>query len=201
MDDVKPEEPESSLPDLETFKNPKDIMLLIKVQCMIKRFVRRLKVRAQQKLAKESDENLEVCFSLEEKQETHQLRPKNGVPYTYKCSGAIYQGEWFGGFRHGQGVITWKNGDRYEGAWEYGVPIYRGSYHFASKQQLNNSSDSESSVEVFDCYVGAWSNETMHGVGTFKKHNGEIYSGKWVYGLKEGMGMLRTKEFVYKGQF
>ena len=30
--------------------------------------------------------------------------------YTYKCSGAIYDGEWIGGMRHGVGTMTWKDG-------------------------------------------------------------------------------------------
>jgi hypothetical protein len=38
--------------------------------------------------------------------------------HEYVCTGAVYEGEWLGGLRHGQGTITWKDGAKYEGAWQ-----------------------------------------------------------------------------------
>ena len=35
--------------------------------------------------------------------------------YTYKCSGAVYEGQWKGGFRHGTGTMKWQDGASYEG--------------------------------------------------------------------------------------
>jgi len=40
--------------------------------------------------------------------------------YTYK-SGAIYNGEWKGGLRHGEGKMVWLDGARYEGNWEFNL--------------------------------------------------------------------------------
>lgn len=39
--------------------------------------------------------------------------------YKYK-NGAIYDGEWSGGFRHGRGVMTWPDGAVYSGEWRDG---------------------------------------------------------------------------------
>ena len=36
--------------------------------------------------------------------------------YTYK-SGAVYNGQWKGGMRHGSGVMKWVDGAYYEGDW------------------------------------------------------------------------------------
>ena len=38
--------------------------------------------------------------------------------YTYK-TGAIYNGSWKGGLRHGRGVMTWPDKARYEGDFQF----------------------------------------------------------------------------------
>ena len=40
-------------------------------------------------------------------------------PYKYK-SGAVYEGEWRGGFRDGFGMQQWPDGAMYEGEWRDG---------------------------------------------------------------------------------
>ena len=37
-------------------------------------------------------------------------------------NGGVYEGQWLGGFRHGQGKMTWSDSASYEGNWEYGKP-------------------------------------------------------------------------------
>ena len=34
-------------------------------------------------------------------------------------TGAVYEGEWKGGMRHGKGKMTWSDGGSYEGDWQY----------------------------------------------------------------------------------
>ncbi len=36
--------------------------------------------------------------------------------YKYK-NGAVFNGEWLGGFRHGKGTMKWPDGAMYEGEW------------------------------------------------------------------------------------
>ena len=40
--------------------------------------------------------------------------------YVYRCNGAVYHGQWKGGFRHGDGIIKWKDGAQYNGQWVMG---------------------------------------------------------------------------------
>ena len=40
--------------------------------------------------------------------------------YIYECSGAKYEGEWLGGFRHGRGTMTWSDGATFVGDWVLG---------------------------------------------------------------------------------
>ena len=38
--------------------------------------------------------------------------------HTYK-TGALYEGQWKGGLRHGSGHMVWVDNARYEGDWQY----------------------------------------------------------------------------------
>lgn len=57
-------------------------------------------------------------FTDEEARETLHgyYNPKKLLTKMYKYkSGAVYSGEWLGGFRHGQGTMKWPDGGVYEG--------------------------------------------------------------------------------------
>jgi hypothetical protein len=43
-------------------------------------------------------------------------------------SGAVYKGEWLGGFRHGTGSMTWPDGAQYQGSWSFGFPLGFGKF-------------------------------------------------------------------------
>lgn len=47
--------------------------------------------------------------------------------YEY-LSGVVYQGEWLGGFRHGNGTAKWPDNSKYEGNWEFGYPFGKGTF-------------------------------------------------------------------------
>jgi hypothetical protein len=55
--------------------------------------------------------------------EPRQTRPA----YTYK-TGAVYEGEWKGGFRDGKGVQTWPDGAIYEGEWKDNKAMGKGKF-------------------------------------------------------------------------
>jgi hypothetical protein len=62
-------------------------------------------------------------FKPEESSETLHGKFDSNAPHRkyqhcYK-SGAVYQGEWKGGMRHGLGKIMWPDGASYEGEWQY----------------------------------------------------------------------------------
>ena len=92
--------------------------------------------------------------------------------YTYRCSGAVYEGKWLGGFRHGQGSITWSDGTKYIGEWNYGQPCKKGKISYTTG----------------DYYEGGWANNKRCGSGTSLNIGGSIYYGKWLDGLQHGYG-------------
>ena len=51
--------------------------------------------------------------------------------YEYK-SGAVYKGEWLGGFRDGKGMQIWIDGAKYQGEWKYGHPCGMGIFSHAN---------------------------------------------------------------------
>ncbi|OMJ72140.1 hypothetical protein SteCoe_29477 [Stentor coeruleus] len=43
-------------------------------------------------------------------------------------SGAVYKGDWLGGFRDGDGKMEWTDGAQYEGSWSFGYPFGYGKF-------------------------------------------------------------------------
>jgi hypothetical protein len=84
---------------------------------------------------------------------------------------ATYQGSYNKyGERHGAGVMTWTNGDRYEGEFFNGVRHGHGSLFFADGSE----------------YVGEWECNHMHGSGTRRFVNGDVYVGTYQDGKRCG---------------
>ena len=95
-----------------------------------------------------------------------QLESKSHV---YQCSGAVYEGSWLGGFRHGMGKITWTSGAFYSGRWAFGQPSGTGTLQFANKA-VNGQ---------VDVYTGSFANNTLCGHGKYSHANGTVYEGQW----------------------
>ena len=92
--------------------------------------------------------------------------------YTYKCSGATYEGEWLQGFRHGKGVMKWLDGAKYDGEWIMGRAGGKGRF-------------THTKGEIYD---GVWVNDKAHGKGVYVHSNGARYEGYWRQDLQHGMG-------------
>ena len=59
---------------------------------------------------------------------------KDGIPHgqgslTYK-NGEVYEGYWFNGKRHGRGIMRYKNGEVYEGQWDFDRIDGKGKYTY-----------------------------------------------------------------------
>ena len=96
--------------------------LIIKVQSLVRGFLDR---RRFKKLGDLINQNASLYFKKEELMETvgkNFYADKNlkQVTYTYKTTGAKYQGTMLGGFRHGEGKMEWGDGAKYEGEWDHG---------------------------------------------------------------------------------
>ena len=71
---------------------------------------------------------------------------------------------------HGQGTVTFPEGDNYEGDWENGEKHGQGTYIFQDG----------------DKYVGEWNNGKKHGQGTYTYDDGAEYVGEYNYGKEDG---------------
>jgi hypothetical protein len=90
----------------------------------------------------------------------------NDIKTWSNCSGSyswpsgMYRGEWKDGQRHGQGVFTWLNGDKFVGEYKNDRRNGQGS------RTTRNSN-----------YVGEWKDDNYHGQGTLTLASGNVYKG------------------------
>ncbi|XP_061898936.1 alsin isoform X1 [Entelurus aequoreus] len=94
---------------------------------------------------------------------------------------ATYEGRWLAGKPHGRGVLKWPDGRSYTGSFKNGLEDGFGEFVAPNKTVNKN-----------DHYQGHWKDGKMHGVGTYRYANGEIYDGSFQDGLRHGHGMLRS---------
>ena len=83
--------------------------------------------------------------------------------YTYSCSGAIYEGEWIGGLRHGCGTMTWPDTAQYHCEWAFNQASREGKFTYPNG----------------DMYEGGWATNMMCGYGVFRHDNGTVFRGNW----------------------
>ena len=83
--------------------------------------------------------------------------------YTYQCSGAVYEGEWVGGMRHGTGTMAWNDGAQYHGEWSFNEPSREGKFTYPNG----------------DIYEGGWAMNCMCGYGVFRHSDGTVFRGMW----------------------
>lgn len=67
-------------------------------------------------------ESLETLSGIYKDNQTTEKRT-----YTYS-TGAVYDGEWRGGMRHGRGTIVWSDGAKYEGEWAFNAATGQGKF-------------------------------------------------------------------------
>ena len=107
-------------------------------------------------------------FNREEEKETLNKRPlglseyKDGREKTFKKvhryeTGAVYNGHWNGGLRHGVGEQQWPDGSKYVGEWEDGKAYGKGKFFHSDG----------------DYYEGDWCNNKACGFGLYIHENGD----------------------------
>jgi hypothetical protein len=116
-----------------------------------------------------------------------------------------YKGEYNDyGERHGEGELTWSNGDKYVGHFWHGVREGEGTLHFKDGASFFNFFNSSTVILVLVLvlttsspitannpgseYVGNWENNKMHGQGTRRFPNGNIFTGIYKEGKRSGQG-------------
>ena len=94
-------------------------------------------------------------------------------PVRSNMMSCTYKGEYnVMGKRHGDGELTWKNGDRYVGKFKDGYIEGRGTMTFRDNTE----------------YSGQWKRNKFHGDGTRRFHNGNVYNGNYTNGKRQGQG-------------
>ncbi len=102
------------------------------------------------------------------------------------ASGAVYEGQFFHGKRHGKGVIRFSNGTRYKGDFNRDFRQGQGRQDFAEGGY----------------YEGGFFRDRFHGHGTMLFPDGMRYKGTWASGEMEGEGeLVYTDGRTYNGQF
>ena len=94
---------------------------------------------------------------------------------TYYDDGSYYTGERDGkGRRHGNGLMVFANGDRYEGNWKKGDIDGEGTFTYATAGYS---------------YSGNFKKGNIQGHGTFRFNNGNVMEGDWT-AMGTGTGYL-----------
>lgn len=97
------------------------------------------------------------------------------VETTTYDDGRVYTGQRNGkGKIEGKGLMTWPNGDRYDGEWKKGLQDGEGTYTYAAAGYS---------------YSGHWVKGYIKGHGTFRFNNGNVMEGDWT-AMGTGTGYL-----------
>jgi len=114
--------------------------------------------------------------------------------------GEVYIGEYKNGDRTGQGTYIYSNGDKYIGTFKDNAISGKGTYIYANgdrylgeyKNGQRNGQGSyiygPNSQWAGDKYLGGYKNDFFHGQGIYIFASGEIYSGHFLEGKRNGYG-------------
>lgn len=116
----------------------------------------------------------------------NEKRQWEGLGRLVTKEGAVYDGQWYKGLRHGKGRQIFEDGDYYEGDWVRGKAHGEGVY-----VGLDGN-----------VYKGSFRDDLQNGFGSEKRKDGSGYTGGWKKGLKHGTGTLKwPNNCVYHGNF
>ena len=98
------------------------------------------------------------------------ILPSMNYPPTGSEYGGIYSGDISGIYpfrqRHGRGVMSWSNNDKYDGEWLHDEMSGRGIITYSDG----------------NCYEGQFFRNDFHGCGVYRFADGRIFHGKWKAG-------------------
>jgi len=104
--------------------------------------------------------------------------------YFSKSTGGVYEGEYMNDLKAGKGKYEFSNGDYYTGEWTNGLRHGQGMYVW--KEQNENSDE----IEEIGRYEGNWDKGLKQGTGVFTYPNGDVFTGPYVNGNRQGKGEL-----------
>ena len=96
-----------------------------------------------------------------------------------------YTGQWRDDQRHGQGVMLWPSGLRYEGRFNCDR-----RHHVSGKLFFQNG----------NVYDGGWVDDKMQGIGTLTTASAIKFTGRFIAGVSENVGVLEVEGNIYEGE-
>ena len=110
---------------------------------------------------------------------------KNKIRSTDLPDGQIYTGNFANWTKFGEGNLTWRNGDVFQGIW--------------TDNEVGNGTITYSDGTL---YIGQWLGDKRHGKGEMRYTHGGKYVGHFSNGLKDGIGNYTWSDGAYySGQF
>lgn len=96
-----------------------------------------------------------------------------------------YNGLWKDDQRHGQGLMIWPNGLKYDGRFNCDK-----RHHVTGKLYFLNG----------NVYDGGWVDDKMQGVGCVTTPSGIRFTSRFIAGISENVGVLEIEGNVYEGE-
>ena len=136
------------------------------------------------------------------------VRADNRLPCSasgvfHKCYGSKvtaeghYKGTWQDDRFHGEGTLTYADGDTYIGGFKDGKQDGKGTQIYANGDRYigewRNGNKDGKGTQIYangDKYIGEWRNGNKDGKATQIYANGDIYVGEWSESKKSGDGRL-----------
>lgn len=118
----------------------------------------------------ERNQNGDIVFNGEYKNDQ-----RNGYGMERQENGSIFNGYWRKGLKHGNGVL-YDSDKTYNQTWKRGI--------------IKHGMVLERNQNGAVIYEGEYRNNKRDGSGTEYQENGNVYNGKWKFGLRHGEGVL-----------
>jgi hypothetical protein len=122
---------------------------------------------------------------------------KNGQGIMTYANGDKYDGQFKDGKKHGQGTLTFANGHKYIGQFKDDAMHGQGTITYADGEKYDGQwkddrlhGEGTYTWPNGDKYVGQFKDGRMHGQGTLTFANGNKYVGHWEDGRRHGKGTL-----------
>jgi hypothetical protein len=113
-------------------------------------------------------------------------------------NGDRYEGEFRNGLFHGWGTYTYQKGDRYEGQFANDMKNGKGTYTYVNGDkyvgEFRDDVKSGQGTLFFqngDRYTGEFAGDRFHGQGALAYQNGNQYTGGFRQGMKYGAGVFK----------
>lgn len=119
-------------------------------------------------------------------EDVDQMEELTNLP-AVKISGGVYEGQWKGKMRHGNGKLTSDDGGVFVGQWHSNYAHGQGSYSFQDGTT----------------YEGGWVMGEQTGFAKQTCEDGSKYQGEFKAGRRHGEGSVSKKDgtLIYRGQF